>query len=189
MGHFKITFNSPLILGFALAGFIAMVLGYITHGKSDELLFMTYRSSLKSPLTYLRFFTHVLGHSGWNHYISNMAYILLLGPVLEERYGMGRILAVMVVTALVTGLVNFIFFPGLALCGASGIVFAFILLTSFTSFREGELPLTVILVAAIFLGQQVYDGIVLEDNVSNLSHILGGIVGAVFGFILNVTPM
>ena len=83
------------------------------------------------------------------------------------------------------GLINYIFFWKVALCGASGVVFAFILLTSFTSFREGELPLTFILVAVIFLGQQIFEGIMVQDNVSNLSHIIGGIVGAVCGYGLN----
>lgn len=188
MNSFKITFNSPLILGFVFVSFVAMVLNYITMGKSNELLFSTYRSSMTSPLTYIRLFTHVLGHSGWNHYIGNMAYILLLGPMLEEKYG-ARILMVIGLTALVTGLINNIFFPNVALCGASGVVFAFILLTSFTSFKEGELPVTVILVAVIFIGQQVYEGLFVDNNVSNLSHIIGGIIGAVCGYFLNVMPL
>jgi GlpG protein len=66
------------------------------------------------------------------------------------------------------------------------VVFAFILLTSFTGFNEGEIPLTVILVAVIFIGQQVYEGVFLQDNVSNLSHIAGGLVGAVTGYNLNM---
>ena len=86
-------------------------------------------------MTYVRFFTHVLGHAGWSHYIGNMMYILLLGPMLEEKYGSVRLVAVMAVTALVTGLINNLLFGNVALCGASGIVFAFILLTSFTSFK------------------------------------------------------
>ena len=91
----------------------------------------------------------------------------------------------MVITALVTGLVNYIFFPNTALCGASGIVFAFILLVSFTDFKEGEIPLTFILVAIFFIGQQVYQGIFQEDNISQLSHIVGGIIGAAVGYQLN----
>ena len=63
--------------------------------------------------------------------------------------------------------------------------FAFILLSSFTGFREGEIPLTVILVAVIFLGQQIYEGIVVQDNISNMAHILGGIVGGIIGFSWN----
>ena len=105
---------------------------------------------------------------------------------LEEKYGPSKIFEVIGITALVTGLVNWFFFPNVALCGASGVVFAFILLISFANVRSGEIPVTVILVALIFLGEQVYDGIFIRDNVSNLSHVLGGFVGAVAGYNLNL---
>ena len=182
----RITFNSPVILAFVFISFGAMVANYLTLGASNKLLFVTNHSSLANPLTYVRFFTHVLGHAGWSHYIGNMMYILLLGPMLEEKYGGARILEVIMTTALITGLINYFLFPGVALCGASGVVFAFILITSFTGFNEGEIPLTVILVAVIFIGQQVYEGIFLQDDVSNLSHIIGGLVGAVIGYNLNM---
>ena len=181
----KITFNSPVVLTFVFLCFAATLLGVITGGNSTWLFFTTYHSSLRSPLTFLRFFTHVLGHSGWEHLIGNVSYLLLLGPMLEEKHGSARILEVILVTALITGVVNYIFFPQVALCGASGVVFAFILLTSFTDFRTGEIPLTFILVAAFYIGQQVYEGIVVQSNVSNLSHILGGLVGATFGYQMN----
>ena len=64
-------------------------------------------------------------------------------------------------------------------------VFALILLSSFTSMKEGEIPLTFILVAALYIGQQVYQGIFVNDNVSNLTHILGGLVGAGLGYVMN----
>ncbi len=185
MKKLKITFNSPVVLGFILISLAVLLLNIVTLGKSNELLFMTYHSSLKNPLTYVRLFTHVLGHSGWAHYIGNASYILLLGPMLEEKYGSKRIIQVIVITAFVTGVVNYILFPHVALCGASGVVFAFILLTSFTSFKNGEIPLTFILVAIVFLGQQVYEGVFLQDDISNLSHVLGGIIGAVVGYRLN----
>ena len=105
--------------------------------------------------------------------------------MLEEKYGSKRIMQVILITAFVTGVVNYFLFPNVALCGASGVVFAFILLTSFTSFRNGEIPLTFILVAVVFLGQQVYEGVVLTDDISNMSHVIGGIIGAVVGFKLN----
>ena len=181
----RITFNSPVVLSFVFISLGVMAANYLTAGYSNQFLFMTYHSSLASPLTYVRFFTHVLGHAGWSHYIGNMMYILLLGPMLEEKYGSVNIIELICVTAVITALLNYFLFPGVALCGASGVVFAFILMTSFTSFREGEIPLTVILVACIFLGQQVYEGIFLQDNVSNLSHIAGGLVGAFVGYQLN----
>lgn len=60
------------------------------------------------------------------------------------------------------------------------------MLASFTDFREGEIPITYILVAAIFIGQQVYEGIAVQNNISNMAHIVGGIVGAIIGYGLNV---
>ena len=186
MKGFKITFNSPVILTFAGLCFIATLLNYITHGLSNRLLFMTYHSSLLNLMTYVRFFTHVLGHSGWSHFMGNVSYILLLGPMLEEKYGSEMIIKIIAVTALVTGLVNYCFFWNVALCGASGVCFAFILLASFTSFREGEIPLTFLLVAIIYIGQQVVSGITVNDNISNMAHIVGGLVGAAIGYRLNV---
>jgi len=185
MKKFKITFNSPVVLGFVAICFVATLLGMMSGGKITQVLFMTYHSSLASPLTYLRFFTHVFGHDGFAHFIGNASYLLLLGPILEEKHGPVKIVELIAITALVTGVVNYIFFWNVGICGASGVVFAFILLTSFTNFKEGELPITFILVAVIYIGQQVVDGIVVRDNVSNMAHIVGGIVGAILGYNLN----
>ncbi len=44
--------------------------------------------------------------------------------------------------------------------------------------------LYIVAVAALFLGQQVVQGIFMSDNISNLSHIIGGLVGAASGFAL-----
>lgn len=181
----KITFNAPVILGFVSICFLATLVNDWTNGRSNELLFMTYHSSLRDPLTYLRFVTHVFGHAGWEHFLGNMGYVLLLGPMLEEKYHSRALMMVIGITALATGLINYIFFPNVALCGASGVVFAFILMASFTGFREGEIPLTFIIVAAIYIGQQVIQGVAVADNVSQMAHIVGGIIGAVVGYIAN----
>ena len=181
----RITFNAPLVLGFALACSAVTLIGSLTGENSTARLFATYSAPMTDPLMYVRLFTHVLGHAGFAHLVGNMAYILLLGPGLEERYGAGKLLTVIAVTAVITGVIHNLLFPHSALLGASGVVFAFILLTSFTEFREGEIPLTFILVALIYLGQQIWDGITVKDNVSNLTHIIGGLVGAGAGYMLN----
>ncbi len=69
--------------------------------------------------------------------------------------------------------------------GASGVVFAFILLSSFAGFKEGKIPFTFILVALLYIGEQIYQGFFVQDNISNLTHILGGIVGALLGYVMN----
>lgn len=60
------------------------------------------------------------------------------------------------------------------------------MLVSFIDFREEEISITFILVAAIFIGQQVYEGIAVQNNISNIAHIVGGIVGAIIVYGLNV---
>ena len=182
----KLRFNAPVTLSFVSICFVDTLLGIASNGEITKTLFMTYHSSFLNPMTYVRFVTHVFGHVGWSHFIGNASYLLLLGPMLEEKHGSKAILEVILITAVVTGLINYLFFWNIGLCGASGVVFAFIMLASFTDFREGEIPITFILVAAIFIGQQVYEGIVVQNNISNMAHIVGGIVGAIIGYVLNV---
>lgn len=182
--RWKIVFNSPTVLIFGLICVIALLVNFSTGGNSNQLLFETYHSSLASPMTWVRFFTHVCGHASWEHLLGNLSYILLLGPLLEEKYGSPQILLVIVITAFVTGIVNYVIFPSSALLGASGVVFAFIILSSITGFSDKEIPLTFILVAAIYLGQQIYSGLFVRDNVANFAHIIGGLVGAICGFFL-----
>ena len=184
---FKIVINSPVVLTFAAICALALVLDKVTNRSSTALLFSVYRqgASMASPFTYIRFFGHIFGHLNLEHLASNLMMILILGPMLEERYGGKVITAVIAVTALITGVSSFILFPNQALMGASGVVFAFILLASFTSFKEREIPLTFILVAVLYLGQQIYQGIFIKDNVSQFTHILGGITGSILGYRLN----
>jgi len=78
-----------------------------------------------------------------------------------------------------------LFFDNSALCGASGIVFACIVLSSFTVFKDGEIPLSFILVVILFVGKEIYNGITIQDNISNLTHIIGGVVGSFFGYFQN----
>ena len=181
----RIRFNAPVTLGFVSVCFVATILGMLTQGKATRLLFMTYRTSCTDFMMYVRLFTHVFGHAGWQHFIGNASYLLLLGPMLEEKYGSKVLVKVIAVTAVVTGIVNNIFFPSVALCGASGVVFSFILLSSFTGFKEGEIPLTFLLVAVLFIGQQIIQGLTMQNDISNMAHIIGGMIGSMAGYSLN----
>ena len=184
MKKLVIRFNSPVILTFALLSLLALVLDGLTHGSTTADFFCVYRSSFGDPLTYVRFFGHVLGHSGYSHYISNMLLLLLVGPALEEKYGCRTIFMTIAVTALVTGVVHFVFFPATSLLGASGIVFMMIVLSSFTEMKKGGIPITLILVVIFYLGGELADGIFNSDNISQLTHIVGGVCGMFFGFSL-----
>lgn len=182
MKKIVIRFNAPVILTFALLSLLALLLGNWTNGAATHQYFSVYRSSLSDPLTYVRFIGHVLGHADYEHYMGNMLLLLLVGPGLEEKYGSGTMVWMILVTALVTGLVHFVFFPGSALLGASGVVFMMIVLSSFTAMRRGEIPVTLILVVVFYLGGEIMDGLFKKDNISQITHIVGGLCGLIFGF-------
>lgn len=179
----RITINAPVVLGFVLACVLVQVVSTLSGGATTRAFFTAYRGSLASPLTYLRLVTHAFGHAGWDHLIGNMSYILLLGPLLEEKYGSGMLAAIMLVSSVACGVVNNVLFTT-GIVGASGVVFTFILLSSITSLRQGEIPLTFVLVSVLYIGQQMYGAMFVRDNVGYLSHIIGGGIGALFGFAL-----
>lgn len=186
---FKVSFNSPVILTFTIVCAITLLLNWITKGYTNTHFFSVYRSSWASPLTYVRLFGHIIGHADLNHFVGNIMLILVVGPMLEEKYGSSNIVFVILATALATGIAHLIFVPGYSLLGASGVVFAFIMLSSFTCIKEKEIPLTFILVAALYIGEQVYQGLFVQSNISNLSHILGGFMGSGLGYVMHKNKM
>ena len=177
-----IRFNAPVILSFALLSALALLLGSLTNDATTYRYFSVYRAPLTDILTYVRFFGHVLGHSGYEHYMGNMLLLLLVGPGIEEKYGHRTMALCIAATALVTGLVQFIFFPHTALLGASGVVFMMIVLSSFTEMGKEGIPFTLILVVIFYLGGELMDGLTAADSISQLTHIVGGLCGLVFGF-------
>lgn len=173
--RFRITYNAPVVLTFAALAVVVQLIGdpikpYVAAWPA----FLDWRA-------YLGLFTHPLGHANWDHLLGNFSIILLLGPILEERHGSRALLAMFLITALITGLVNTVF-TDTALLGASGIVFMLILLASTANIRAGEIPLTFLAVAFIYLGREVVHAF-QSDNVSQLAHLVGGAAGAAFGFL------
>lgn len=179
MKKLRVYINAPITLMFVLACLVTIALDSITNGRSTLLFFSTYGSSWLNPLTYIRLIGHIFGHENLSHLVSNALYLLLLGPILEEKYH-DKLIVVILVTAIVTGLTSNIIQPNIRLLGSSGVVFAFILLASITG-KEDGIPITLILVAVLWLGQEIYNGINATDNISQLTHIIGGISGALLG--------
>lgn len=179
---FRLQYNAPVTLTFFFLSLAVLLLDQATGGWTTLNLFCVYRSSLTDPLFYARLFGHVLGHADWNHFLNNMLLLLVIGPPMEEKYGSRPLLLGLLATALISGVLQCILFPGAALLGASGIVFMLIMLSSLAGMRSGSIPLTLLLVAALYLGQQVYAMLFVRDQVANFMHIIGGLCGTGFGF-------
>jgi membrane associated rhomboid family serine protease len=90
------------------------------------------------------------------------------------------------VTAIATAILNMLLVHA-GLLGASGIVFMLILLSSFTNIRQGEIPITFILIVVLYIVRELVNAFT-PDTVSQLAHIAGGIIGGLFGFLFSKPP-
>ena len=113
----ELQYNSPVILTFFLLSLLVLFLDQWTDGWTTMHLFCVYRSSLKDPLFYIRLFGHVLGHGSWDHFLNNMLLLLVIGPPMEEKYGSIPLLRGILLTALISGILQCALFPHSALLG------------------------------------------------------------------------
>jgi rhomboid protease GluP len=178
VAKFRISYNAPVVLTFALAAVAVFAIG--SQVPSFRMWFVAW-PEFHDTRSYVGLLSHILGHASWQHLIGNFMLILLIGPILEERFGSLQLLIMILITALVTGVIN-VTISSDALLGASGIVFMMILLASTANIREGEIPLTFIAVAVIYLGGEIVNAVSKDDQVSQMAHLIGGATGAVFGF-------
>ena len=180
----RIKYNAPTVLSFTLLCALILLLSQTLLPNLTLKWFMVpgrnnfHPGSFRNWVTIL---THIAGHANWSHLINNFTLILLIGPMLEENYGSVSLLVMIVITALVTGILNILLFKS-ALMGASGVVFMMILLSSFTNFSRGEIPITFILVLILYMGVQLLNSL-SSDNISQFAHIAGGLCGSFFGFL------
>lgn len=173
-------YNSYVILSYFFVSLIVFWLKKLTNNKSNK-LFSSGRGSIFSPLTYICMFTHVLGHSNYNHFRNNFLYILLIGPMIEEKYGSVNLLVMILITAFITALINIIISKKKIL-GASGIVYMLILLSSLVNVEALKIPVTLVLIFIFYIVTEIKDGLFKRDNISHISHLVGAVTGFIYGF-------
>ena len=174
-------YNAPVILSYFFISLIILFLNKITNKKSNMKFFSTSRVNPFNPLTYIRMFTHILGHDSFSHLRNNFLYILLIGPMIEERYGSIQLLKMILITSFITALINIII-GNKRILGSSGISFMLILLSSIVNIESGKIPITLILIFIFYVVTEITDGLFKKDNISHLSHIIGAVTGVIFGF-------
>ena len=183
----RLTYNAPVVLTFVIISVVFLGIDAVTGGTwNTNWIASSGRFDLLSLSSWTSGVMNIFGHGSYAHLAGNMTFMLLLGPMLEERYGSGRLLAMIVVTALVTSFANALFWDG-SIIGASGIVFMLIMLASFTSMRKGEFPITGLLALLFYIPKEVL-GALEPDQISHFAHIAGGCAGAGFGFLFSQSP-
>lgn len=180
----KFDYNSPVILTYFFICLIILLIDKLCKGKFSATFFTTYKNdSLLNPLTYFKLVSHSLGHADWDHLYSNFIKILLIGPLIEEKYGSINLLIAMIITSLIIGIINKLFGKG-GILGASGVAYMLILLSSFVNMENGKIPITLTLIILFFVVDEVIKLFRRKkDGVSHLGHITGAICGVVFGIL------
>ncbi len=175
----KIKYNSPVILTYAIISITVLILSFSNHVV--RLFTSPAALSFFEPLFYFRLVSYVVGHTGWGHLMGNLTIILLVGPLLEEKYGAAKLLEMFFITAVTTAILNAAIFSN-SLIGGSGLAFLLILLGSFSNIKSKEIPLTFVIIAVLFIGNEVVATLNV-DRISQFSHLAGGSIGACYGFL------
>ncbi|MBU1342894.1 MAG: rhomboid family intramembrane serine protease [Proteobacteria bacterium] len=175
----KIKYNSPVILTYSI--FSICVLVFCTTDLVAAYFSSPANLSFSNPFFYLKLISYIFGHGSWSHLLGNLMIILLVGPLLEEKYRSGKLLEMVLITAIVTAVLNAVLFST-SLIGGSGIAFMLILLGSFSNIKSKEIPLTFILIALLFIGSEIVSTLKI-DRISQFSHLAGGFIGAGYGFV------
>lgn len=134
-----------------------------------------------------RMVLYPLTHASWEHLFNNFSSILLLGPILEARFGSRRLALMLLTTTVLTSAANAIVSESTGIAGASGLVFMMTALLGSVGGRKGddginEVPVTFVLLAT-FLGCRELAAVFNEDHISRFGHICGGAIGCVMAWL------
>lgn len=131
--------------------------------------------------SYFRLICYAFGAVSWEVLITNLLFVLLLGPSMEERYGSIIIGLMMAVSTLFSGVLTACFCK-VSMVGCTPIVFMMIFLNSIMSFSKKKIPLSFCLIFILFIVREVF---VKNPNgvVGLIIGIAGGLCGSLFAFL------
>jgi len=174
----KLTFDSPFTLTFTIAAVLIFFIAPIGSDWSGFFI-LSGVTHCENPVWYASFLGYTLGHASIEHLVGNLSIFLLLGPILEHRYGTKKMIIMSTITGVTTAIFHVLFWDE-GLLGASGLVFMFIILSSLSHSRSGEIPLSFIFIVLLYLGNEIYASFE-NDQISQFAHIAGGIAGGIYG--------
>ena len=181
-----VTVNAPVILSYVTVCTLLHVLTFWLPGMGRVLGVHDTWNVRRIPLQYTSLVTHIFAHSSFGHLRGNMMHLLLVGPSVEHVFGSRNLLCIVAVVAIASSAAHiWIGSARTYQLGASGVVFACILLNSLVSARDGKIPLAFLLTAALYLGDEVYGMLFAGNKISHHAHLAGGCIGAAAGFYIH----
>jgi len=176
------SYNSIVIISYFLVCLLFLVLNIISKDRLNNFLACR-RGGVLNPLFYIRILLSGFCHKDWNHFKNNFLMILLIGPILEEKYGSMNLLYMFLITSVVTGIIHIIF-SKTGTIGASDNVFMLVVLCSIVNLTSGKIPITLILILLFYVVEEVFNLFKRKDGISHDSHIVGAICGFIFGYVI-----
>ena len=187
--HFlrRLSIEAPVVIGFVTACILLHILNCtILPGISMGLFAVDDFINLTNPLMYVRFVTHIFGHSSLGHLKGNVTHLLLVGPSAEAAFGSKAILEIMLMVALSSAVAHVWFGRNHSRqLGASGVVFALILLNSLVSAKTGKIPMSFLLTACLWIGDELWKFFFAGDKTSHHAHLTGAICGTIGGYMIH----
>lgn len=185
----NIAFDAPVTLTFTLVCIILFILNTLAFkGDLTAKLFASptvvtgeHGFLPGSLLSYFRLFFYVFGITNFSTLITQLLFVLLMGPAMEERYG-SIVIGIMIgVSTLFSGVLNACF-CNQSLIGTLPVVFMLIFLNSFMSFSKKKIPLSFLAVFVLFILREIF-----EKNPNGIVGIIiciaGGLCGSLFAFL------
>lgn len=179
----RLVVNAPVILGFTVACIILHIITACFWGEAARYFGCPDTFKPSKPMAYVRLVTHVFGHSGYGHLKGNMVNLLMVGPSAEHHFGSRHLVFIFSLVAVSSGIAHVAIGRSRSIqLGASGIVFAMILLNSLVSATYGTIPVTFAITALLWISDEVWKLFFSGDGVSHHAHLTGAVVGLVAGY-------
>ena len=177
------SYNSIVIISYFLICLIFVILNAILNGKIND-FFAVRRGSFLNPMNYVRLLTTGLCHEDWAHFRNNFIIILLVGPMLEEKYGSIQLLEMLLITTALSSMLHFIFHNNGSI-GASDNVYMMVVLCSIVNITEGKIPITLVLIFLFYVADELIKMFTKKkDHIAHDSHIIGAICGFIYGYFI-----
>lgn len=179
----KLKFNAPVTFSIALVATLVMAIDRFLAAGLIGSVFTAPGGNFEptNAMHYVGILTYIFGHESWVHMWNNFLIIILLGPILEEKYDPKSFGIMILAATVVTALFN-ILLRQPPLVGSSALAFMMIMLVSFARSKPGDIPVSFILVFVLYLLSELTKATGGTGGGGSIAHIVGGICGVIFGF-------
>lgn len=185
--NIKFNYQSKVINSFVIITLLLYVLDVVVFKNklNSSILPCPTNSSGNMQFSYFRYylklFIYVFGATDKLILFTNLLFIILLGPQMEEQYGSVMIGIMMFISAIFAGVLNACFCKE-PMLGADPIIFMLIILDVLLCCKKKTINCTTFLLVIIFICVQVFRNS-SNGAVGNIIVIAGGLCGSLFAFL------